>query len=102
MMIKKETPPSRGQAASLKEYKYYSTLKRRCKADSQAMQILSYMIAHGGISTRQAFRDLECTRLSGRIKDLRDMGVPIISEWHQSRNGKRYVIYRVEVEHDIR
>lgn len=38
------------------------------------------------ITTMQAFADLGCARLSGRIHDLRQMGYPIESEFVTGKN----------------
>lgn len=47
---------------------------------SQCAQILRYMKEYGGITAMEAFRELNCTRLSGRIYDLRGMGYRISGE----------------------
>lgn len=39
--------------------------------------IVDYMIAHNGITSMDAFKHLGITRLSARIKELRDMGMNI-------------------------
>ena len=44
---------------------------------TQSMQILSYMKEHGSITSLEAIRSIGCTRLSGRIFDLKKMGYPI-------------------------
>lgn len=98
MENKKEALPKQTLPKNLS---YYTMLRKRCKADSHVMLVLDYIMKNGGISTRQAFQELECTRLSGRIKDLRNMGVPIINEWHTSSEGKRYVVYRLGGNNDL-
>ena len=40
-------------------------------------RIIQYMKTHKGITSQDAFRELGITRLSARIKDLRDMGYDI-------------------------
>lgn len=37
-------------------------------------RIIEYMKTHGGITSQDAFRDLGITRLSARIKELRERG----------------------------
>ena len=49
-------------------------------ADSQNRQVLQYMIDHGSITPIQSFFDLGVYRLSGRIHNLRAVGVPIHTE----------------------
>ena len=69
---------------------------------SQCEKILDYMREHGSITQIEAAdRDNEiyCWRLSGRIKDLRNRGYCIITDWETSRNShgetKRYGRYRL-------
>lgn len=44
---------------------------------TQKQRVYEYMKRHGSITTMQAFRDLNITRLSARIYDLRHDGIPI-------------------------
>ena len=66
-------------------------------ADSQNRQVLKYMIDHGSISPVEVFFDVGVYRLSGRIHNLRAVGVPIhtervtlTSEKGATRNFARY------------
>ena len=67
------------------------------KEPSQNDMILDYMIQNHGITSYQAFLDCGCTRLSARIFDLRHAGHNIIGEY-VTRNGKRFIRYRVADE----
>ena len=62
-------------------------------------RIIEYMKRHNGITSRDAFKDLGVTRLSARIKDLRDMGYNIstIMIDGQNRYGEpvRYGLYKL-------
>lgn len=62
-------------------------------------RIIKYMKTHGGITSRDAFTDLGITRLSARIKDLRDIGYEIstIMVDGQNRFGEpvRYGLYKL-------
>ncbi len=49
-------------------------------------RIIAYMKAHNGITSMDAFRDLGITRLSARIKELRDMGYNIVTLMIDSEN----------------
>ena len=65
---------------------------------SQKMKILQYIKEHGQITSLDAFRAIGCTRLSGRIFDLKKMGYDIEStlEVVQTRDGKtRVAVYRL-------
>lgn len=42
-----------------------------------------------------AFTLYKITRLSGRIKDLRDQGYPIVTDM-ETKNGATYARYRLE------
>lgn len=41
------------------------------------LKVLQYMKEHGGITSARAFYDLGCSRLSGRIYDLKKDGIGI-------------------------
>lgn len=49
-------------------------------ADAQSRKVLQYMMTHGSINPAEAFFDLGVYRLSGRIHDLRSVGIPIHTE----------------------
>lgn len=65
---------------------------------NQRVMVIKYMKDFGSITTLEAFRDLGITHVAGRIKELRDTGIPIITETETSKNryGKtvRYGRYR--------
>lgn len=68
---------------------------------NQAMRILEYIKTHGSITSLEAIQHIGCTRLSGRIFDLKRMGYNIEStmEEVQTRDGKtRVAVYRLEEE----
>lgn len=49
-------------------------------------RILNYMRTHGSITTLEAFDELGVSRLSARIKDLRNSGHPIIGNMVEVKN----------------
>ena len=49
-------------------------------------RIISYMKKHRGITSQDAFRDLGITRLSARIKELRDKGYNIDTLMIEGKN----------------
>ena len=53
--------------------------------------ILARLESGQGITSMEAYNDFGCTRLSARIKDLRDMGVPIVTirERGINREGRK-------------
>lgn len=53
---------------------------------TQNYRVLEYMISNGGITSFEAFKELGITRLSARIKDLRDEGVQIERIWETGKN----------------
>ena len=66
---------------------------------NQAMQVLKYMEHFGSITPLEAFEDLQIMRLSARIKDLKDLGYPIVKVTeHYSNNGiyKHYARYSLK------
>lgn len=63
----------------------------------QNEMILNYMKSHGGISTYEAFSKLKITRLSARIKELKDdEGFTIVKEKRISEEKKPYTLYRLK------
>lgn len=53
---------------------------------TQAERIREYMERFGSISPFEAFQDLGITKLSTRIGEMRDSGIPIFSDWFESKN----------------
>lgn len=68
---------------------------------SQWELVLAYMKAHGSITALDAVMDLGIIDLAGRIRDLRHMGLPIVStpETGTNRYGDkvRYARYTLNV-----
>ena len=66
---------------------------------TQSERVVQYMKDFGKITSLDAFRDLGITRLSARIKDLRDNGVVIESKrvCMKNRYGERvyYAEYKL-------
>lgn len=60
---------------------------------SQCNRIYEYMKDHGSITSLEAFREIGCTRLSARIRDLKDRGIKIDSVKVEvpTRDGKTTV-----------
>lgn len=54
---------------------------------TQKSEILEFMKENGGITSKQAIRNIGCTRLAARIADLERDGWAIDREW--VRVGKR-------------
>lgn len=67
---------------------------------SQANKILEYMKKHGSITSLEAFQKIGCTRLSGRIFDLKRRGYNIVKDMQDvpTRTGEttRVAVYRLE------
>lgn len=67
-------------------------------------RIIAYMKVHNGITSMDAFRDLGITRLSARVKELRDMGYDIVTLMIDSENrygeAVRYGKYILKGEPD--
>ena len=57
---------------------------------SQAAEIIEFVRDHGSITTKQAVDFLGCYRLSGRIYDIRAMGIVVEKEMVlvPNRHGK--------------
>ena len=62
--------------------------------ESQSKMILAHLKKGHAITPIEALNLYGCFRLSARIKDLRDDGVPITME-RVSRNGKSFASYKI-------
>lgn len=66
---------------------------------NQAERVKNYILDKGSITSMEAFRNLQITRLSARIADLREMGVDVITTWETSTNvfgeTSRYARYLI-------
>lgn len=67
-------------------------------------RIIKYIKEHGSISSQDAFRDLGITRLSARIKELRDKGYIIDTMMVNGKNrfneDVRFGVYVLKGEPD--
>ena len=61
----------------------------------QTEKVLAHIKKYGSITSMDAFEYYKITRLSGRIKDLRDSGVNIVTDM-ETKNGSTYARYRLE------
>lgn len=71
----------------------YEDVRKKCKADTQDLMVLDYMIEHETITQRQAADEFNCYRLSARIKDLRDRGAEIETEMVPTRSKAGHSAY---------
>ena len=66
---------------------------------SDSEKILTYLQEHGSITSWEAIQHFRCTRLSGRIYDLRKRGFDITATTEESVNADgekvRYSRYRL-------
>lgn len=66
---------------------------------SDSEKILAYLQEHGSITSWEAIQHFRCTRLSGRIYDLRKRGFDITATTEESVNSDgekvRYSRYRL-------
>ena len=65
---------------------------------TQNEMVLEHMRLYGGITSMDAFRSYQITRLSGRIHELRQKGYKITTCKGKARNGAIYAVYRLEGE----
>lgn len=63
--------------------------------DTQTERVKAYIEVNGSITSMDAFRDLGITRLSARVKDLRDNGVNVVTVMEQNKNS-RYARYYIK------
>lgn len=62
-------------------------------------KVKQYMEEHGSITTAEAFTHLGCSRLSGRIYDLKADGVPIRKEMIpvKNRDGEKTYVAQYSI-----
>lgn len=67
---------------------------------TQNERILRHMRDHGGITSMEAYQEYGCTRLSARIKDLRDEGFNIksIRETRKNRYDEKVSFSRYTLQ----
>lgn len=63
--------------------------------NSQAKKIGEYLLSGGKITSLDAFRDFNCTRLAARIHDLRAMGMDIGKSMIKTKTGKSVAQYSI-------
>lgn len=90
-MNKSKSEPTHEAKGSPKNHLHYTLLNSK----SQTALIYRHMYHVGGITQLQATYKYGITRLSVRIADLREQGVPVLTDM-QNRNGKRFAVYRLE------
>lgn len=66
---------------------------------TQNERILRHMQDFGSITSMEAFTEYGCTRLSARIKDLRDAGIPMAAsrETRTNRYGEKVSFARYRI-----
>ena len=55
---------------------------------TQASLIIEYLEEFGSITPLEAIRDIGCYRLSARISDIKNMGIPIKTEMVNVKNRR--------------
>lgn len=69
---------------------------------SDSEKVLKYLKEHGSITSWEAIQHFHCTRLSGRIFDLKRRGFNIVSTMEEGKNSDgevcRYARYRLVEE----
>ena len=62
-------------------------------SENQRTAILRYLKTHGTITQVDALMKIGCFRLSARIKELRNEGADIRTEFVKDERGKHYARY---------
>lgn len=79
--------------------KKYKKILDNLQEGSQNYKILKHLLEHGSITTFEAFSKFKITRLSGRIFDLKELGVNIESNIvYKKKKGEtvHYAVYTVK------
>ena len=75
----------------------YKEHLKKLKKDSHPYLILKYMMTHKrGITKKEAMIRFDCTNLGGRIFDLRQRGIPIVTDMVPNKHGGEHAEYRLE------
>ena len=98
MNNRKIEPAPQGRKAQTNNQKDYNKYLKLCQKGTQEYIILNHIIRHGGITALESVQEYSITRLSARIFNLRELGIPIRNIRQSSRNGKRFVRYVLEDE----
>lgn len=64
----------------------------------QSRKILEYLRTKGGLTTLDAWTQLQILSPAKRIQELRNGGFNIETEWRTTSNGKRYGVYVLHEE----
>ena len=69
---------------------------------TQTEKIVEYINRYGSITTMEAFTELDITRLSSRVFDLRQQGVPVVGtvETRTNKLGEKKHYKRYTIESD--
>ena len=72
---------------------------------SQCYKVMQYMQRYGSITPAEAFIDLGVYRLSGRIHNLRSIGIPIATDMVEKTmadgSTKRFARYYIDEERSM-
>lgn len=82
---------------NIDQEKYIPFLKK-CKEDSQNYIVLKHLIYKGAITRRDAMNIYYIANLPARIKDLRDLGVDILTNNIPTKKGSTYASYELKGE----
>lgn len=64
------------------------------RMNTQKMAVYQHLCRYGRLTPMQALEKFGSFRLAARIRDLRDEGIDIRTEWVK-RDGKRFAEYRL-------
>ena len=96
MNNRKIEPTPQGRKAQTNNQEDYNKYLKLCQKGTQEYIVLNHIIRHGGITALEAVQEYAITRLSARIFELRELGIPIRNIRQSSRNGKRFVRYELD------
>ena len=66
-------------------------------------KVLSYLLAHGSVTTLEAIQKLHTTELRKWVSDLRAKGIPINDEWIEvlKADGSKARVKRYFLPHEV-
>lgn len=70
----------------------------KSKRLTQEDKVLQYLRDHGSLTTMEAVRALYIMNPQQRIRNLRNRGYDIVTEYEVSANGVRYGVYKLQEE----
>lgn len=68
---------------------------------NQHERIIRYMRRHGSLTSLEAAHNMNITKLTTRISEMRKMGIKFVEVWENNREYKRYSLAQNELNRKL-